>query len=275
MERATSDQALHKIWRYEGGTFSESLDSVLREHLLSVYLEGSLLVKLICIPEYLEELALGYLFSEGFIACIDDVAHIAIEGASAYVKLAEAPEEAVAAEEGDVVTTDSGDFVKNPFKAKRPLDYSLARSADWDPEVVLKNANVLLEKSEIFKTTGNVHSVMVCQGAEVLYFCEDIGRYNAFDKCLGRALKDRADLGRACVYTSGRIPSSVALKAVHAGIPMIVSRSAPTDATLEIAQRYGLTVIGFARGSKFSVYVPDLEGLERVSKSVSKTANNY
>ncbi|MCL2492440.1 MAG: formate dehydrogenase accessory sulfurtransferase FdhD [Clostridiales bacterium] len=246
----------YPIKRYQDGRYSELLDDVLEEYVLSIYLEDALLVKLICVPEYLEELVLGYLYSDGLIASAEDVESIMIEGQAARVTLAAGAAAAADlqnAKDADLIVTDSGDFVEVPYRFRRPAEVVL-RKAEWDPDVVLQNANLLLEKSKIFRETGNVHSVMICRGAELLYFCEDIGRYNAFDKCMGRALKDKTDLSHACVYTSGRIPSSIALKTLRAGIPMIVSRSAPTDLTLRIAAEYGLTVVGFARGDRFNLY---------------------
>ena len=246
----------YPIRRYSGGVYSELLDDVLEEYVLSIYLEDALLVKLICVPEYLEELVLGYLYSDGLISSADDVRSITIDGQTARVKLAEGLIDAADAaipDDADTVVTDSGDFAGIPYRFKQPEAVHL-QEAEWDPEILLQNANLLLEKSRVFRETGNVHSVMICRGAELLYFCEDIGRYNAFDKCVGRALKEKTDLSGACVYTSGRIPSSIALKTIRAGIPMIVSRSAPTDATLRIAAEYGLTVVGFARGDRFNLY---------------------
>jgi len=259
----------YPIKHYENGEYSQTMDDVLAEYILSIYIERDLLVKLICVPEYMEELVLGYLHSDGLISSVDDVESIVFDGQTARVKLSEdhnaaAVLSANAADlhDTDMVVTDSGDFVGIPHKFKRPENGAILKKAVWTPEMVLNNANLLLEKSRIFRETGNVHSVMLCRGEEMMYFCEDIGRYNAFDKCVGRALKDRADLSGACVYTSGRIPSSIALKTLRAGIPMIVSRSAPTDATLAIAAEYGLTVIGFARGDKFNLYsfVPEIAG---------------
>jgi len=244
----------YPVKRYDGGKFSDDMDDVLKEFVLSVYLKDSILVKLICIPEHLEELVLGYLYSEGLISSAEDVNSMVFDGCDAHIKLAEGCESKCAHGEIGMVTTDSGDYIKIPYKFKRLNDGAELRNIECDPAVILKNANLLLEKSEIFKKTGNVHSAMICRDDEVLYFSEDIGRYNALDKCVGGAIKDKADLSRACLYTSGRIPSSIALKVIRAGIPMVVSRSAPTNSTLEIAKKYGLAVIGFARGDRFNLY---------------------
>lgn len=89
---------------------------------------------------------------------------------------------------------------------------------------------------------------------------EDLDRSRAFEKTVGRALKDRVDFAGTSVYTTGRIPRPIAEKAIWAGIPVIVSRSAPTDLTLELAAEYNLTVIGFARRNRMNIYRTSRDG---------------
>ncbi|MDR0308848.1 MAG: formate dehydrogenase accessory sulfurtransferase FdhD [Coriobacteriales bacterium] len=270
MQRPGNKQDLtvkRPIRRYQDGKFTESLDDVLRECELTIFLEGQLLIKLVCIPEYLEELVLGYLHSEGLICSNKNVESIDIVDNKAHVHVTQGqldelqspdPDDSPTGESsGFFLTTDSGDFRDSPYPIKGPGIHPQTNS--WDANtitMIVKNANLLLERSEIFKRTGNVHSAMLCKGSQALYFCEDIGRYNAFDKCIGFALRDNVDLSQTTIFTSGRIPSSVALKVIRSGIPMIVSRSAPSDMTLELAKSYGLTVVGFARGGRFNLYNP-------------------
>jgi len=253
MEPMTTSRA---ITRYENGTRVEVQDDVLTEYVLSICLDGVLLVKLICVPELLEELVLGYLYSDGIVSSADDVESIMIEGPVANVIVRKSAADKNLAEGSGVLVTESGDFIGVPYILNQLGHGVIVNAPEWTPETIMANAKLLLEKSRLFIKTGNVHSVMICRGDDLLYFCEDIGRYNAFDKCVGSALKDKTDLSGTCVYTTGRIPSSMALKTLRAGIPMIVSRSAPTDATLAIAAAHGLTVIGFARANKFNLYEP-------------------
>jgi len=99
---------------------------------------------------------------------------------------------------------------------------------------------------------------MLCRDYAVLYMTEDLDRSRAFEKTVGRALKDRVDFAGTSVYTTGRIPRPIAEKAIWAGIPVIVSRSAPTDLTL--AAEYNLTVIGFARRNRMNIYHTSRDG---------------
>lgn len=109
-------------------------------------------------------------------------------------------------------------------------------------------------RSKIFKKTGGAHSAAVCNGKDMKFFREDIGRHNALDKIIGRCLLDHINTHDKTIVTSGRISSAVVEKVVHAGFPVLVSRSAPTDRAVQLSEKYGITMIGFARGCDFNVY---------------------
>jgi len=109
-------------------------------------------------------------------------------------------------------------------------------------------------KSELFKQTGGVHSACICGEDGFTLFSEDIGRHNALDKVIGKALMNNVNLKDKLVMTTGRISSDLIIKAVKAGIPIIVSHSAPTDLALSIAEAANLTVIGFVHGNRMNIY---------------------
>jgi FdhD protein len=94
----------------------------------------------------------------------------------------------------------------------------------------------------------------------VLVFAEDIGRHNAVDKVLGRCLLDGIAVADRILVTSGRTSSEILFKAAGSGIPVLISKSAPTDMGVELAQELGITLIGFVRGGGMNVYA----GRERI-----------
>jgi FdhD protein len=87
-----------------------------------------------------------------------------------------------------------------------------------------------------------------------MFFEEDISRHNALDKIIGDAIINRIKLDGCYVVTSGRVPSDMMVKIVRAGIPLLVSRSAPTDSAIRLAKKNNVTLIGFARGSRMNLY---------------------
>lgn len=236
---------------YKTGEIEHCEDEILIEYVFSIYMNDRLLVELLTLPKNLNELVIGYLYTEKMINSFEDIEsiNVDIENARADIKL-----NVKYIEKETLVTNDSGDYKKIPYQFVESTDIKRLNKIEYNFIDIINNFQKLMCGSELFKNTGNVHSVLLCKGSETLYFMEDIGRYNAFDKVVGAALKDGIDLSECIIYTSGRIPSTIAMKAIRVGIPIIVSRSAPSDKTLNVAQRYNLGVIGFTNKEKFNVY---------------------
>ncbi|MCK5427578.1 MAG: formate dehydrogenase accessory sulfurtransferase FdhD, partial [Thermodesulfovibrionia bacterium] len=110
------------------------------------------------------------------------------------------------------------------------------------------------KKSELFRSTGGVHSAALCDAHEMLVFAEDIGRHNAVDKVIGYAFLENIPMQNKILLLSGRLSSEIINKAVRAKVPLLISRAAPTDIAVETAKKYNLTLIGFLRGQKLNVY---------------------
>jgi FdhD protein len=216
------------ILRVEDGVPVEKTDPIAVEHTLRISVNGRQCTQLIATPQCLEELALGYLYSAGMIRSLADI---------------------------EDMVTDTG-FQAINVKTNC-TEVSLAPLPDG---MVVPLSDILfqiekfLHESEVFVATGAVHSCALLVDNQLLHFMEDIGRHNAFDKAIGAALRSETPLDRAAVLTSGRLPSDMTRKIVHSRVPVAVSRSAPTDAAVELAQRYNLTLCGFARGNRINIY---------------------
>ena len=215
------------IIRYRDGLGRLSEDQVVREYEFTLFFNGVVVEQGTCLPAQLEEMARGFLITEGYVACPGDI-------------------QAISLGEGRIETW--GKAASSP-----PL--GSVGGARWTPEQVMDLSARFLLTSELFRATGSVHSALLAvEGQE--YYAEDLGRHNAIDKVVGMAADAGAPLAQGILYTSGRLPVGMARKAVRAGIPVVVSRSAPTDLTLELARETGLTVIGFAREGRMNLYAP-------------------
>ena len=109
-------------------------------------------------------------------------------------------------------------------------------------------------KSETYRKTGGTHSAALSDGGKILIFAEDIGRHNAFDRVIGMALAGGIPFEDKVLLTSGRISSEIVAKCIRAGLPVIISRSAPTDYAVKVAENFGIAVVGFARGERYNIY---------------------
>ncbi len=107
---------------------------------------------------------------------------------------------------------------------------------------------------ELFNSTGCAHSCMLVRDNEILCHMEDIKRHNALDKAIGYAVKNDIPLNSVIVFTSGRIALDYLEKAATAGIRIIASRAAVTDASIEYAKEKNITLLGFVREGRANLY---------------------
>ena len=124
----------------------------------------------------------------------------------------------------------------------------------WKPEWIFHMADAFADGSPLHGITFATHSCILAQKDHILFSCEDIGRHNALDKVIGYALRHNIDLHQCMVYSSGRIPTDMTLKVIHAGIPILSSKASPTSEAIDLAKKYHLTLICAARRDRMKVF---------------------
>ncbi len=234
-------------------------ETVVREETLCLYLNGDLLVRLLCSPDDLEDLAAGFLFSEGIVKEREDI--LAIEpGANRAALFVRAKGDGPGpiAIAGAVRTSGCGGGVTLADARTRiePVDTDLRVPADE----ILDLSRQFEGASDLFRRTGGVHACALASRGHLRVLREDIGRHNALDKVLGAVIlgKEDLELPTCLAYVSGRISSEMVMKAARARLGLIVSRTAPTSAALDFADDLGICVVGFVRGGRMNVYThPD------------------
>jgi FdhD protein len=143
---------------------------------------------------------------------------------------------------------------RNDYEQIKPLTHT-SRFAVKD----LLGFVALLEKeAKTYKLSGGVHEAALAHGKDFVVSYEDIGRHNALDRILGYTFLNNIDTSDKAIILSGRIASEMLTKAARIGVPVVVSRSAPTCLSIDLAEQLGITIIGFARGNNLNVYThPD------------------
>lgn len=123
-------------------------------------------------------------------------------------------------------------------------------------EVLLAAPRLVRRRQRVFDRTGGLHAAgLLDLSGEVLCVREDVGRHNAVDKVIGWALReDRLPLTDTILLVSGRASFELTQKAVLAGIGVLAAVSAPSSLAVELAERAGLTLVGFVRGDSMNVY---------------------
>ena len=209
------------------------------------------------------ELAAGFLFTEGIVSAQDDVRS---------VRYCDVPREE---QQYNVVTVDlrrpyDPELLQRNFYTtsscgvcgKASLDSISVRCAPVaeGPEVaesvVVALPDRLREAQRVFDRTGGLHAAgLFDMGGTLLELREDVGRHNAVDKLVGRALlSGELPLSERVLMVSGRLSFEIVQKAAVAGIPIVCAVSAPSSLAVDAGRRFGMTLVGFLRGSRFNIY---------------------
>jgi FdhD protein len=245
------------VINYRNGKFSTDEDFVVREAPVTLYLNEQEFVTLVCSPGELKELAVGFLCSEGVLLEREDLKNIVIDKNEGIIWVDTAAGSSLTQRMflKRYITSCCGRgrssfYFINDTKGVAPVISDLV----VNPQEIFCRSDLLEEYSSVFRQTGGVHSAALCTRTEVVCFYEDIGRHNAVDKIFGRCFLEDISLADKILVFSGRISSEILIKVAKMGIPMIVSRSAPTELAIKIADELGITVVGFAREGRLNVY---------------------
>lgn len=229
---------------------------VIGEISLKIYINGTEYASLLCLNQLTEELALGFLYSEGVIDTIDDVAEISYNERLFAVMINLVPGRSVEkCESLRSVTSGCGKCFTyiNPLKHEKFLP--VANQKQYSILDILNVMKNFERQSEIYKSVGGVHSVLF-QHPDFLVFNEDIGQHNCFDKIAGVLLKNNKMtlVGTGMLFVSGRVSSEIITKVIRLGVPVLVSRSTPTAAAVNLAREYNVTLLGYVRSNTGYVY---------------------
>lgn len=201
------------------------------------------------LPIGLEEFGAGFLFGQGYIKTPEEIKEILVcpEGRIAVYADVDmtAPKEVI-------ITSGCGGTGKIAKEMLEGAFEPLQECTITFPEIgaFIRQS---LQSSPLGPQTHCVHGCGLWQDGRLKVFYEDVGRHNAVDKVLGAILLRRAT-PRGAIYTTGRLTSDMVLKCARIGIPIIMSRTAPSSLGLAIARRAGATLIAYARPDRLNVF---------------------
>ena len=218
------------------------------EHPLTLYLDKREIVTLMTLGQAPEALTIGYLRNQRLVGSIEEIAAIQVDWETDSV--------AVTTRRGvkglrerlkkRTVTTGCGQGTVFGDLMEEIDSIQLRDDVKLTEETLYGLLDAVRHRETIYKSAGAVHGCALANGANVLYFVEDVGRHNAVDAIAGQMWLDGVDGSDKIFYTTGRLTSEMVIKAAQMQIPFLVSRSGLTQMGFEIANKVGITMIGRA-----------------------------
>lgn len=248
------------ITRIKGKNKEIVKDATAEEVPFTLVIGDKELVTLLCSPSDLRDLVRGFLFTSGLIKNSDEIKKIVINDTRwvAYVEIAENKNSDLMFKRLYTSGCGRGTLFYNVN------DIMYRRKIVSNFKIEGARINTLMtdfqKKSDVYLKTGGVHSALAADEKSILVFREDIGRHNAIDKVIGHMMLKDDSFNNKILVTSGRVSSEVLFKVRKCSIPIVISRSAPTNQAVRLSREMGITLVCFARGNKMNVY----SGEERI-----------
>lgn len=238
-------------------------DSLVVEEPLEIRLDGTPLAVVMRTPGADLDLALGFALTEGIITAPRSIANIEDLGEGRFDLVT-----------ADGIDIDAGRFQRNFYSTsscgvcgKASIDairVAGARPPDGPvvtADVILSLPHRLLERQAAFRETGGLHAAAAFDSSgEVLAVREDVGRHNAVDKLVGHLAAASWPLAPMGLLVSGRVSFEITQKAAVAGISLVCGVSAASSLAVDLAEEFGMTIVGFLRDGSFTLY----SGSERI-----------
>ncbi len=234
--------------RYSESGWTSAPARVPSEMDLTLYVNGQEFVTILCTPAKLNCLVLGFLYAGGIISSVKDVAGMRVckDDALADVKLVNANYRSPA-----LRTLTSGCGGGTALKTEGvKVDSQLTVT----PEQVISLIRQLQSRMELYRAAGGVHASALADADKLLVVSEDIGRHNTLDKIQGECLLRNLPTKDRVLLSTGRVSSEMLLKAARMQVPVVVSRTSPTERAVRLAADLGIAIVGYARGGRFTVY---------------------
>lgn len=232
IRKYTKNSVTREVIAYTGKKLTRDQKDIVEEIRLELFVNKNPAGEMICSPWEIQEAVTGYLYMKEYVHDIADIKKIIIDqkGHSVFIETADIQKEGTS----DILSADDS----------RSL--SVCEIMDLSQK--------LEEMSGLFHRTGGVHCAAFVRDTEFLSYKEDVSRHVAVDKVVGDCLIRGIPMGGGILVFSGRVPAEILKKVAAMGCMMVIAKSAPTNYSCDLAQKLGITLIGFARDSGFNIY---------------------
>lgn len=239
-----------KTLKYADGQWQEVTLSVPKEMSLSVYINGQEFVTILCTPNKMNFLVMGYLLSEGIITDVEDINVMRVCEEESVVDVRLKRTDIVLPQKRILTSGCGGGVSYNDSVTGLKINSEISIS----PEQLLFLMQQMLKNAELYRISGGIHTSALCDCNSIITFAEDIGRHNTIDKIIGECTFRKIPIKDKILITTGRISSEMLRKAVKMQIPIVASLTSPTERAISLARDLDVTLVGYVRGNHITVY---------------------
>lgn len=252
MEKAVTREIVH----IENNHVKVIQDLVVTEHAVTVKVNQEEIATMVCTPEYVEDMVIGYVVSERIVQYkhIEDIWYQ--EEGFVHIKAKKINPFYQQLQNKRYISSCCGMsrqgfvFANDALATKKLKNIQLRIT----PEDCFRLMQEMQDNAVTFQKTGGVHNAALCDVNGIIISRMDIGRHNALDKIYGYCLKNDIRMEDKIIVFSGRISSEILIKISKIGCPILLSKSAPTELALQLAEELGITTVGFIRNHSLNIY---------------------
>jgi FdhD protein len=251
--------------RVKGTTVEEVTAEVVREQPLSVFVNGEKFLTLLCSPMMLEALVVGYLWMEKVIGDVAEITDLRVSPVDGLAEVTLSHPVTLPTER--ILTSGCGGGIT--FRIDHRLFPRLDSRLRVRPAELMARMKDLFDAGVHYRRSRGIHGAALADHERLLLVAEDVGRHNAVDKIKGEALLRGIPTEERLLLSTGRVSSEMLLKAARMGVPVVASRTSPTEMAVALAEQLGITVCGYVRPDSLNVYAGEAvvvgapEGSER------------
>jgi FdhD protein len=237
----------------KGLQVTEVAGEVVREQPLSVFVNGEKFLTLLCSPMMLESLVVGYLWMEKVIADVAEITELTVSPVDGRAEVVLSHPVTLPTER--ILTSGCGGGIT--FRIDHRLFPRLQSELRVHPAELGARMKELFGAAVHYQRSRGIHGAALADRERLLLVAEDVGRHNAVDKIKGEALRRGIATEDRLLLSTGRISSEMLLKAARMGVPVVASRTSPTEMAVALAEQLGVTVCGYVRPDALNVYAGD------------------
>ena len=236
--------------QYSEGKWQPQTAQVPLEQAVTLIVNGKPWMEMLCTPALIAELAVGFLYNERLINSAEEITRVHV------------------CDTADFVEVDTALLINKPttwIKTTGCGGGQTAQRLEYPENPVLNEITLntktisdllaeFMQAQDAQTTSRGVHCSAISDGKSILKLADDIGRHNTLDKLTGFVLLREPALKPSILLTTGRISSEMLQKSARMGASVVISLTSPNSFTVQLAKDWGMTLIGYARGSRFNVY---------------------